>query len=84
MDAEMMKELAIMESQIDQSRAEAFRLLWNAGDVYAVAMLECIIQTVEDQNPSKRLFGLLAEIGFFTVFAEKAKLKLAESAQVAD
>jgi len=70
---ELRQEVAIMQQRAEQCRAEAFAMMFGAGEEYTEKLMDVIAKTADNENPNKRLFGLLAEIGFCQVFAEIAQ-----------
>jgi hypothetical protein len=67
---ELRQEVAIMQQHAEQCRAEAFAMMFGAGEEYTEKLMDVITETAKSENPSKRLFGLLAEIGVCQVLAE--------------
>lgn len=78
MAGDINKDLAIMEQHAEQCRAEAFAVLFHAGEEYTEKLMDVISRTVESDNPNQRLIGLLAEIGICTVLSEIARSSMDE------
>lgn len=60
---------SVLESHAAQLRAEALEFLYSKGTEYTEVLSEGIGDALHDESEHKRIFAMLAEIGFCAVFA---------------
>ena len=72
-DKEIKLKASVLESHAAQLRAEAMAFLYAQGEEYTECLNECIVQAQQDESEHKRIFGVLAEIGFCSVFCGAAQ-----------
>lgn len=72
-DENLRVELSVMEQHAEQLRAEVMDLLFASGEEYTEALSDAITDACRDENLTKRIFGMLAEIGFCDVFARAGR-----------
>lgn len=60
---------SVLTSHADQCREEVLGFLYAAGEEYASALSEAIADGCKSEEPNKRVFSMLAEIGYCTLLA---------------
>lgn len=60
---------SVLTSHADQCREEVLRFLMLAGEEYATTLSEAIHDGCQSEEPAKRIFSMLAEIGYCTLLA---------------
>ncbi len=69
MDKDTRLKASLLTSHADQYREEVLRFLMLAGEEYATTLSEAIHDGCQSEEPAKRIFSMLAEIGYCTLLA---------------
>lgn len=69
MDKEIRLKASVLTSHADRYREEVLRFLMLAGEEYATTLSEAIHDGCQSEEPAKRIFSMLADIGYCTLLA---------------